>query len=63
MPFWLTFHIKLVSFKNIDISLIYGLKSTKFRAYAHILAYGLWLITQSFFPNPNKNLYTSSGDY
>ena len=41
----LTFHIKLVLFKNIDILPIYGLKLTKFRVYAHICAYGFWHIT------------------
>ena len=54
--FWgyygLSFHI------SID-----GLKSTKFRAYAHIWAYVFWLITQSFLVNLNTNLYTSVGDY
>ena len=45
MRFRLTFHIKLVLFKNIDILPIYGLKLTKFRVYAHICAYGFWHIT------------------
>ena len=40
MQFRLTFHIKLVLFKNIDIRPIYGLKSTKFHAYS-FLAYNL----------------------
>ena len=39
----LTFHIKLVSFKNIEILLIYGPKSIKFGAYAQIWLYhGHW---------------------
>ena len=37
MQFRLTFYIKLVSFKNIDILPIDGLKSTKFRAYGHMV--------------------------
>ena len=36
MKFRLTFHIKLVSFKNIDIRPIYEPKSIKFSAYAQI---------------------------
>ena len=35
MLFKLIFHIKLVSFKNIDIWPIYGPKSIKFGAYAN----------------------------
>ena len=40
----LTFHIKLVSFKNIIIFPIYGPKSIIFGAYAHIWAYSIYLI-------------------
>ena len=54
MIFRLTFHMKLVSFKNIDIRLIYGRNTIKFGAYAQIWAYGFWPygfwpITQPFF--------------
>ena len=57
MKFGLTFHIKLVLSKNIDIWPIYGTKSTKFDAYAQIWAYGFWLITL------DEISYTSSGDH
>ena len=56
MKFRLTFHIKLVSFKNIDIWLIYGLESIKFVAYVQIWAYGFWLITQPFFVQPGYEI-------
>ena len=49
MIFRLTFRMKLVSFKNIDIRLIYGRNTIKFGAYAQIRAYGFWPITQPFF--------------
>ena len=38
-----TFHIKLVSLKNIDICLIYGPKSIIFGAYAQIWAYSIYI--------------------
>ena len=47
--FRLTFHIKLVSFKNIDICPIYGSKSIIFDAYVQIWAYSILLITQPLF--------------
>ena len=49
MQFRLTFHIKLVLFKNINSWLIYGLEPTKFRAFVHLWAYGFLLITESVF--------------
>ena len=45
----LTFHIKFVSLKNIDIYPIYGPKSIIFGAYAQIWAYSILLITQSIY--------------
>ena len=47
VQFRLTFHIKLVSFKNIDICPIYGPKSIIFGAYDQIWAYSILLITLS----------------
>ena len=43
--FKLNFHIKLVSFKNIDICPIYGSKSFIFGAYAQIWSYNILLIS------------------
>ena len=48
--FRLTFLLKVVSFKNIDIWLNYGPKTIKFGARAHIWACGVLPITQAFFP-------------
>ena len=45
VKFRLTFHIKLVSFKNIDICPIYGPKFIIFGAYVQIWAYSILLIT------------------
>ena len=36
-------------FVELVLCIIYWLKSTKFRVYAHKWVYGFWLITQSFF--------------
>ena len=47
------FHVKLVSFKNIDICLIYGPKSIIFGAYARIWA---WLSRGH--PEPLKSSVT-----
>ena len=47
--FMLTFHTKLVSFKNIDICPIDRPKSIIFDAYAQIWAYSILLITQPIF--------------
>ena len=47
--FRLTFHIKLVSFTNIDICTIYGPKSIILGAYVQIWAYSILLITQPIF--------------
>ena len=52
--FRLTFHIKLVSFKNIDICIINGPKSIIFGAYVQIWAYSILLITQPFLSNFDK---------
>ena len=49
MEFKLTFHIKMVSFKNIDIWPIYGPKSIKFGAYTKYGHIVFLLITQPFF--------------
>ena len=61
MQFRLTFHIKLVLFRNIDIRPIYGLKSTKFHAYS-FLAHNS-VIFKFLVLSKSKNLYTSSGDH
>ena len=58
----LTFHIKLVSFKNINICSIYGPKSIIFGAYAQIWSYSILLITQPISSNFDKTLYMCSGD-
>ena len=44
-----TFHIKFDSSKNIDIKLIYGVKSIKIGSYAQIWAYGFWILTHNAF--------------
>ena len=49
MKIRLTFHIKLVSFENIDICPIYGPNSIIFGAYVQIWAYSILLITQRIF--------------
>ena len=51
----LTFYIKLVSFKNIDIWPIYKPNFIKFGTHAQIWAYGFWFITQSFFVQSGWN--------
>ena len=63
MKYRLTFHIKLVSFKNIDIFQIHGPKSIiLFGAYAPSWVYSILLITQPFLSNFDKILYMCSGD-
>ena len=62
----LTFHVKLVSLKNIDIYSIYGPKSLIFVAYAQIWAYSIFLITRLILSDCDnkkiKTLYMYSGD-
>ena len=60
MKFRLTIHLKLVSFKNIDIWLNYGPKTIKFIAHAHIWACGFLPIIS---PNLNETSYTCLGDH
>ena len=62
MEFRLTFHIQLVSFKNIDISLIYGPITIKFGAYAQMCSVtapsllGNCYLENSFHKNIRVNL-------
>ena len=53
----LTFHIKLVLFKNIDMCPIYGPKSIIFGVYAQIWANSVLLITQQILSNFDKTLF------
>ena len=52
----------MVSFKKIDICLIYGPKSIIFNSYAQIWVNGILLITKPILFNFDKTLYMRSGD-